>query len=237
MNKSYIELLDKFRDKENIFILGAGPSLWANMQVPFFHQLREYGIVICVNSAIMAFEEPNFWISTDSLCLRWSWFSGYIRKSNCIKIVRSSWLDKHKEEIEGFYIFEPRKTKEDEINFDGKGLMYCNGTNAAIDLGIRLLEKLIGVKRIFILGLDHGTIEGKHHFWEFLDKKNQPTQNKPAQGNWKKQKSVFSIHLQSYKALKKFAEYKNVEVYNCNENSKVEIFQKIKFEEIEKYLK
>ena len=97
MNKSYTELLNKFEDKENIFILGAGPSLFSCMKNnSFFSKLKEYGIVICVNSAIMAIEEPHYWVSTDSLCLRWSWFSEYVRKSNCIKIVRSSWLDKHK---------------------------------------------------------------------------------------------------------------------------------------------
>ena len=180
----------------------------------------------------MAENEPDFWISTDSLCLRWSWFSEYVRKSKCIKIVRSSWLEKHKEEIDGFYIFEPRKTKESEIDIEDLGLCYSNSLSASIDFSL----KLGGAKRIFVLGLDHNLIKGKHHFWQNYLLKNWPIQNKPAQGGWSTQRSVFPIHLQSYKALKEFAEYKNAEIYNCNPNSHVKVFKKIKFEEIENYL-
>ena len=229
MNKSYTELLNKDYG-ENCFILAAGPSLYEISKNSFFPKLKKYGTVICVNSSIIAFNEPDYWISTDALTLRWSWYN-LVRKSKSIKIVRSSWLNKHKDEIEGFYVFNPRNTPEDEIDFEDTGLMYCNSTNAAIDFGIKC-----GVKKIFIMGLDHNLIDSKHHFWQFLPLREWPIQNKPAQGGWSTQRKVFPIHLQSYKALKKFAEYKNCEIFNCNIESNVKVFKKIRFEEIEKII-
>ena len=222
---TYTQLIDKNKG-ENCFILGAGPSLFSNMNNYLFYDLKKHGIIITVNSAILACD-PHYWISCDHLCVNWSWWPK-VKNSKCIKIVRNSWL-KYKDDIEGFYIFSPRSTPEDAINFEDEGLMYCNSTNSAIDLGIKF-----GCKNIFILGLDHNAIEGKHHFWQFFEK--PPRQIRPAQGPWPQQKNLFPIHLQSYKALKSFAKYKKCEIYNCNPESKVDVFKKIKFEDIEKYL-
>jgi len=223
--KNYTELLGKY-NVNNIFILGAGPSLYFNMQEPFFKELSKYGLIISVNSAILA-GEPHFWISNDSLCMRWSWWKN-VKKSKCIKIVRNSWL-KYKDDIRDFYIFKPRNTPEDVIDFEEKNLCYPCSVSSAIDLSIQLK-----CKNIFVLGLDHKLTEDKHHFWQYF--KNQPRQLKPAQAKWDVQKSVFPIHLKSYKALRGFAEYKNCKIYNCNSDSKVEIFEKIKFKDVEKII-
>lgn len=231
---SYLQLINRHRGSA-AFIFGAGPSLWHNMQNSFFYDLKKYGTIISVNSSIMACKEPNFWISCDSLCMRWSWWP-QVLSSGCIKIVRNSWL-KYKDDIKGFYIFNPRKTPEDRIDYEEQNLMYCNSTNASIDFGIQLVSKNIGSKNIFILGLDHKLLDGKHHFWQFFPKNKQPRQIRPAQARWETQKSVFPIHLQSYKALKEFAEHKNVKIYNCNPESKVEVFEKIKFGDVEKIIK
>lgn len=232
---SYLEIRDKYRGV-SCFIFGAGPSLWSNMHEPFFQEIPKHGITIAVNSAVIAFEnmELNYWISTDSLCLNWSWFSDFLRKSKCTKIVRSSWLKEHKDKIKGFYIFRRRNTPENEIDFKENGLMYCNSTNAAIDFAIQYSNK---IKKIFICGLDHDTIDGKHHFWQFFEKYKQPRQLKPAQGPFSQQQMVFPIHLESYKMLKKFAEHKGIKIFNCNPKSKVNVFEKIKFEEMLKIIK
>lgn len=226
---NYIKLLNK-NNGGNVFILGAGPSLFFNMKNPFFKELKKYGKIICVNSSILAEKNPDFWMSCDHLCVRWSWFS-IVKKAKCFKIVRDSWV-KYKDDTKGFYFFSPRVTPEDQIDLEDDGLMYCNSTNAAIDFGIKC-----DYKNIFILGLDHSTIEGNDHFWQFFNKKSQPRQLKPAQGQWEQQKSLFPIHLQSYKALNKFSEHKNCKIYNCNLKSKVEVFEKINFRDILKIIK
>ena len=234
MNKSYIELLDKDYGTNVAFIVGAGPSLYEISKNSLFYNLKKYGIVICVNSAICAYKEPNFFISNDHLIVRWDYWKT-ILDSKCIKIVRNSWL-KYEDEIEGFYIFEPRSTPEYIVDFNEKSKMcYCSSSVSALDF----LIQCDSVSRIFLLGIDQcKDIETntKRYYWEYYDKENQPRQNILAIPSFEKQSEVFVYNNMAYRALKKFAKYKNVEIYNCNENSKVEEFQKIKFKEIEKYL-
>lgn len=226
---TYTELIDKHKG-ENCFIYGAGPSLFYNMQEPFFKELKNNGIVITVNSAIIAEEEPDFWISNDHLTVNWSWFVK-VRNSKCIKVIRNSWLE-YKQEFDEFYIFKPRETSEDVIDFEENALAYCCSVSSAIDFGIQC-----GCKKIFLLGLDHCEYKGRHHYWQFFSRKNQPRQLKPAQGPFSQQKSLFPIHLKAYKALKGFAEYRGCKIYNCNPDSLVEVFKKIKFKNIEEHLK
>jgi hypothetical protein len=160
----------------------------------------------------------------------WSWWP-QVLNSRCAKIVRNSW-EKYKDDIKGFYIFEPRKTSEDIIDPQDTGLCYSCSVSSAIDFSIKLK-----VKRIFVCGLDHNTIQGKHHFWQFFPKNKQPKQLRPAQENWNVQQKVFPIHLQSYRALEEFARYNGVKIYNCNPDSNVNIFEKIKFEDISTIIK
>ena len=234
MNKeinTYKKLIKKYNgEKKNCFVLGAGPSLYYNMKEKIFSKLSEYGLVICVNSAIMAKKDCDIWISCDSLCRKWSWFPEYVEKSKCIKIVRNSWL-KYKSELEGFLYFSPRPTPEDVINPNDDGLCYASSTPSAIDLSIQC-----GCKKIFILGLDHYGGNGVNHFWHLFPRNKQPRQNKPAQGPWTQQKQVFSFNVQVYEALKNFAKYKNIKIYNCNPISKMNVFERIKFKNMKEYL-
>jgi len=218
---NYIKFINSHKG-ENCFILASGPSLFFAMKNFIFKDIKKYSKIICVNSSILAENNPDYWISCDHLCVRWSWFN-LVKNNNCTRIVRDSWV-KYKDDTEGFYFFSPRKTPEDQIDFNEKRLMYCNSTNASIDFAIQC-----GFKNIFILGLDHKKIENKDHFWQFFHKKDQPKQIKPAQGQWEQQKSVFEIHLKSYNVLNEFANHKKVKIYNCNPDSKVEVFDKIDF--------
>ena len=230
---NYTKFIDKHKG-ENCFILAAGPSLYDCMQSSLFCELKKHGIIVTVNSSIMSccdIDKNFIWISNDHLCVNWSWFS-MVRNSKCIKIVRNSWL-KYKDDIKGFYIFSPRKTPENEIDFDDDGLCYCSSVPTSLDFSIKC-----GFKKIFLLGVDQ--CEDKktkyNHFWQFFPRKDWPKQLRPAQGDWASQKKVFKYNDMAYKALKRFAEYKNCKIYNCNSESKVEVFEKIKFEDIEKYL-
>jgi len=227
---TYLKLLNKY-DNRSCFILAAGPSLYSCMQNSFFKDLQKHGVVITVNSAVMAFPKFDYWISNDSLCRNWSWFS-LVLKGKGIKVVRNSWL-KFKKELDGFLYFMPRSTSEDIINPDDVGLCYCSSVPSSIDLSIQC-----GFKKIFLLGVDQCLDKktNRRYFWEFLEKKSQPKQLRPAIPNFYHQKKVFKYNDMAYKALEKFAEYKNIKVYNCNVDSKVEIFEKIKFKNIERYL-
>jgi hypothetical protein len=225
---TYVKLINKHVG-ETSFIYGAGPSLYHNMQEPIFNSIEFDGITITVNSGVMACPNFNYWISNDSLCRRWSWFE-LVKKGKGIKVVRNSWK-KFEKELDGFLYFKPRPTSEGIINPDDKGLSYCSSVPSAIDLSIQM-----GIKKIFILGLDHKAIDGKDHFWQFFPPKKRPIAKPPAQGPWRQQQTVFPINNLAYKALKKFAEHKEVEIYNCSYKSSVDIFKKIRFKDIKKYL-
>jgi len=224
---TYLKIINDYKDK-NVFILGAGPSLYYCIQDPFFKKLQKYGIVITVNSSIMAFKNCDIFISNDALVRRWSWYS-IITNSKCIKIVRNS-LERYKNELKGFLYFEPRRTKEDKIDFKEQRLCYCSSVPSAVDLAIQC-----SCKNIFLLGVDHNTIEGKDHFWQFFPKNHQPKAHPPAQGPFSQQKTVFPTNVLAYKALEKFAEFKKIKIYNCNINSDIDVFKKIEFKNIKKY--
>ena len=182
----------------------------------------------------MAKKECDIWLSNDYLCTRWTWWQD-VANNNCVKIVRNSWI-KHKDEIKGFdrfYIFKPRPTSEDVVNFEDEGLAYCSSIPSAIDFSIQC-----GFKKIFLLGADHKLDEktGYHHFWQFFPRNKQPKQLKPAQGNWSVQKKVFEYNGLAYRALQKFAIYKKCKIYNCNKDSNVNEFDKIDFNTMKGYI-
>jgi hypothetical protein len=167
--------------------------------------------------------DKRYWISNDALCRRWSWWED-VKKANCTKIVRDSWL-KYADELEDFVYFKPRPTSEGVINPEDRGLSYCSSVPSAIDLAIQM-----GCRNIFVLGLDHNKCGDKTHYWQLLwDEKDWPTQRQPAQQSYEGQKKVFEISLLAYEALYKFAKEKDVHIYNCYPLSEVDVFPKVNF--------
>jgi hypothetical protein len=228
--KNYRELIGKYK-KKNCFILGAGPSLYNSMIDKNFNNILSKGVVIVVNSAILAYKDADVWISNDSLCRHWDYFSG-LKKNKCIKVVRNSWL-KYKDEIKDFYIFEPRKTSEGIIDPLDYGLCFCSSVPTSIDFAIKCR-----FSNIFLLGVDHCKDKktGYDHFWQYFPKEKRPRQIKPAQGPFHIQEKVFPINNMAYEALRGFAECNNVKIHNCNPYSNVNSFEKITFQEIKKLL-
>lgn len=232
---NYTTLINK-HDGENCFILGAGPSLYYNIYHSMFPLLGIYGKIISVNSSVLAWNNFDYWISNDALCRRWDWWRD-VKLGRGIKIVRNSW-EKYKDELDGFLFFEPRPTSEDIVNPDDIGLAYCSSIPSALDLAIQM-----GFKKIFILGLDHTDLEGKQHYWEFWEKRFHPKASSPAQGSWEQRKGVFDINMKAFKALKKFADEKDIGVYNLNcvnkkgqYITKVRTFKRIQMDGLENIL-
>ncbi len=235
--ENYSTLIDKYKDSKKVgFVIGCGPSLHQINRDKYWHSMNEH-IICSVNSSIMLFKwnsnekkENRYWISNDSLCRRWTWWKRVL-KSKCIKIVRDSW-EKYEKELPGFLSFQPRPTKEDTIKPENLGLCYCSSVPTSIDLCIQM-----GLKKIFLLGVDQYAVNGKHHFWQYYPKKHWPKSNPPAQGPWEVQKRTFKYNNMAYKALQKFAEYKKVKIYNCNPKSKVDIFEKINFIDVKEIIR
>ncbi len=235
--KYYTALLEKYKREKIGILLAAGPSLYDLYMSDFYNKIYNH-LVISVNSSIIiapwnkGSDEKRIWISNDALTRKWDYFKK-VKTCKAHKIVRNSWK-KYYDEIPDFYVFKPRKTSEDIINYEEKGgLAYCGSTCTALDLLIQ-----IGCEEIYIFGLDHNEgPQGEKHFFEFFDRRDQPTYTSIPHGSWKQRKQVFQINNQSYKALKGFAEYKNCKIYNCSITSKLDVFEKIRFQDAGKKLK
>ncbi len=233
---TYTKLIGKHKG-ENCIILGAGTSLYDLCISNHFKEILNH-VVIFVNSAFIPlskFEldpEKHFFVSTDVLVKRWSYWKD-VKKSNCTKVVRDSWL-KYKDELDGFLYFEPRSTPEDVVDFEeDDGLCFCSSICASLDLAIKL-----GVKNIFFFGVDHcRDSNNRHHYWQLLyDRENWPTANANIYDSWEKQEKVFEYNNMAYKALSKFAKYKNIKIYNCSDISKVTVFDKISIDNVFKMI-
>ena len=222
---TYLSLLNKHKGKLCI-ILGAGPSLNDLCMSSRFADITDH-VVISVNSAFMPlvkFEldpEKHYWVSNDTLCRRWSYWKD-VEKSNCTKVVRNSWK-KYREVMTNTFFFSPRPTLEGKVNPMDVGLCYPFSGVSALDLSLQL-----GCKKIILFGIDQNIIHGKHHFWQLYDRKNRPIDDKPLiVDSWKKQNKVFESNSKSFAALKKFADYKKAEIYNCSSITKVTDFDRI----------
>ena len=165
--------------------------------------------------------EKHYWVSNDTLCRKWSYWED-VEKSKCTKVVRDSWK-KYRKVMTNTLFFSPRPTSESVINPDDKGLCYCSSIPTSIDFALAL-----GCKKIFLFGVDQNDSSGRHHFWQILyDKKNWPTASANIYDSWKKQQKVFEVNNKAYEALRKFADYKKAEVYNCSNMTKVTAFDRI----------
>jgi len=224
--KSYKELIDTYID-ETCFILGAGTSLYEQSSLPSFAKIFDH-VVISVNAGIILCPwkdgEPNkrFWISNDASVRHWS-FWPKVKSSKANRVVRNSW-EKYYEEIKDFYFFPPRPSKEDVMNPGDEGLAYCSSVPSALDLAIQM-----GCKRIYLLGVDHYIVGGKMYFWQYWPKNKQPV---GPFTSLKVQNNIFDINMSAFRALNIFAKNKNVEVFNCSLQSKVDAFKKINLETI-----
>lgn len=222
---TYTELIDKHKG-EVAFVLGAGTSLYDLCISHHFEEILNH-VVISVNSAFMPLAkfkldpEKHYWVSNDTLCRKWSYWKD-VENSKCTKVVRDSWK-KYREAMTNTLFFSPRPTSEDIVNPTDVGLCYCSSIPTSIDLAMAF-----GCKKIILFGVDQNDVNGRHYFWQLLyDRKDRPSASVNIYDSWKKQNKVFKINDKAYKALRKLADSKNVEIYNCSSITKVTAFDKI----------
>lgn len=225
---SYTEFIGK-HEGETAFICGAGTSFLECYKSPRLDEIHDH-VVVSVNSSFIAMPwdsgdpDRRFWISNDALCRWWSYWPR-VRRAKANRIVRDSW-SKYENELGGFHYFWPRPTSENIVNPEDEGLAYCSSIPSGIDLCIQM-----GVKRIFLLGVDQYMCGNKSHFWQYLPKNEQPVRMDRGLAPIEHQRRAFSYNNKAYPALKSFADLEGVVIYNCSHQSKVDVFDKISFEE------
>lgn len=217
---------------ETAFVFGAGPSLYfdyvKNERFAFPHKY----VTLTANSGIMFMPwqegsaSKRYWISNDSLCRKWGYWNK-VKTAKAIKIVRDSW-SKYADELTDFLYFSPRPTSEGKINPEDTGLAYCSSIPSGVDLCLQM-----GCKTIYLIGVDHYMYEGKSHAWQFLPDSEWPKGWLPLLAPQSQQKEVFfNYNNLAFNALKKFADYKEAKIINCNPKSKVEYFEKQPLEKV-----
>jgi len=226
--------LKNLHENEKCFVIGAGPSLYG-----LDSSVLEKHVVIAVNSSVVIFKwckgEPDrrFWVSNDTLCMRWDYFWTQVLRAQCNRVVRTSW-SRYDKKIEGhgFRYFRPRKSGADDgksLSASDGGLCSISSVPTSIDLAI-----LLGCKKIFLLGVDHKMLNAKSHFWQFWPVKKWPKRKdrnrffRPEQSH---QTAVFEKNMAVYKALDIYAKENGVEIYNCTKRSVIKSFPKITLDE------
>ena len=230
--KSYIEISNEEIEGNPGFVVGAGPSL-SRLNISSIFNYT----VFSVNSSIILMpwdfgcKDNRFWVSNDSLCMKWSYWRDVV-SSNCHKIVRTSWL-KYFKNVKDFYFFHPRTTSEGVVDSDDDGLAYCSSIPTALDLAIKM-----GVNPIFLIGVDQNFFKNHSgtHFWHDLPLEKRPKSEYGGAPPKTAQAKTFLYNNLAYKALAEFAKNKDVRVFNCNLRSKVKEFKKIDFKDYKKYI-
>ena len=213
------------------FIIGAGPSV-AFLDLSQIHD----HLVIAVNSAAMLMPwlkkgKGRFWISNDSLVIKWSYFKTHIEPFSCVKLIRTSWA-KHARYLKGkgYRYFRARERGYDQpIDDSDAGLTGVSSVPTAIDLAI-----LLGAQQVYLLGVDHKMVQNKSHFWQFWHRSKWPQRvdkSKNYRPEQKHQHEIFEKNLVAFEHLNNYAQAQGVDIYNLNKSSAVKVFPKIRFEE------
>lgn len=231
--KPYTDLTDlaDIHTGRKCFVCGAGPSL-AFLNLSKIHN----HVVIATNSAMMLMPwaegdpDSRYWISNDTLCLKWSYFWKDVLRSNCHKIVRTSWRKRDDElHKHGFRYFAPRESQKIPLENSGKSLCYESSVPSAIDLAL-----LMGCKEIYVLGMDHKMLHGNSHYWQFWPKEKWPQRSdkgknfRPEQNH---QLRVFQENKKVYIALDELSKRLGAQIYNCSNISTITTFPKITLEQ------
>jgi hypothetical protein len=175
-------------------------------------------------------EEGRFWVSNDALCLRWSYWDK-VKASFCNIVVRDSW-EKYSDILpKRVKYFSPRS--ENIITDESEnGLCYCSSVPTCIDMAIGF-----GFKCIYLFGVDHD-IDNNGYFWSSWEERDKPMQVVDYKGDRKfntkplalvqprdQRLSVWNENIHCFDALQKYADIKNVKIFNMNKNSKIKSFE------------
>lgn len=117
-----------------------------------------------------------------------------------------------------------------------EGLAYNSSVPTSIDLAIKL-----GFKNIYLLGIDHHSVNGKTHFWQFMNKSEQPKE-KVVSGDRNimlppmrimqpenLQKNAWNMNIEVFKSIKEYAKLNGANIYNVQEGDSCIPFDKVNF--------
>jgi hypothetical protein len=95
----------------------------------------------------------------------------------------------------------------------------------------------MGLKNIYLLGIDQQIVGTRTHFWTYWPPHKQPKAQPWFMTPYEQQEKVFDINVLAYTALREFALHKGATILNCNPDSKLDVFDKIPFGDVVEQLK
>ncbi len=229
---NFRNLCQKEFDGAECCILGAGPSL-SNASADFICSMPCFA----VNSAILYVKWLNgegknrFWVSNDSLCLRWNYWD-IVKKSNCNIVVRDSWCKYQSILPENYHMFYPRKKNYDFEYSISDELCFCSSVPTCIDMAIGF-----GFKKIYIFGVDHNESNCGYFWstWKDSDKPKQVIDFQGARNFFTKplalqqpidqRLEVWRENMKCFSFLNDVAKQRGITIVNMNPESKVKNFR------------
>ncbi|MFF2877275.1 6-hydroxymethylpterin diphosphokinase MptE-like protein [Gottfriedia sp. NPDC057991] len=223
--KSHFEKLKNIKNKhlgERCFIVATGPSL----KIEDLEKLRGE-ITFSMNSICLAFEETN-WRPTyyGIQCI-----GNYLRFEEDIKDLDSECkfigepISKHKEIPEEFYVY-PMNMLNHYVLHNKYNTKFSDDAFAVVYDGYSIAYSLLqiavymGFKEIYLLGADcNYSSDLNHHFknYDCFD----PTY------------SVAGIKMiHAYKKAKKYADFKNVKIFNATRGGMLEVFERVDLDDV-----
>jgi len=228
---------------DRIVIIGAGNSIRPELKNGLWNKLGNE-ITFALNDVIYFFE-PTIPIFVD-----WYWYKARAKKLEEYDLVIGKWDIKigsrfHEcDEVgKNIILLQPSNNEYQGIK------SWKNGFYSGVLCGCFALTLAIclGFKEIYLLGYDFGEINGKTHFYQKEDLKDQKIGIIKEKGSvdrcgiGKDKKGNYRTGVYNNNAIKYFEPYKEVskeiKIFNVSVNSRINIFPKITYEEFYQKLK
>lgn len=222
---------------ETCFIIGNGPSLSANdLELLYEKKIPTFAF----NRIYLIFNQtqwrPTYYVSQDEKTLK-----------NCASQVESMDLkDKfiplfirfyHQVEITGAHYFYLKSSNTDypELTDDISSFIGYT-TTVAVTAG--QMAAYMGFRKIYLLGVDHSFSTYQNDKGEILQDKNAKDYFTDAYNPDKAELYIPNIDAstRAFISLKQYCDMHGIEVYNATRGGKLEVFPRVSFEEIIKFI-
>lgn len=238
--------LKNIHTRDRCFIIGLGASI-KEQDLTLLKDEIVIGVSSLFNHKDLSAIQPNYYV----LSPVFEYHSKYVKKENFIKWLRAmdSALDDNvimfihigdKKYIEEYNIFSNKKIYWDQyIGWDGEDIndisLDAIPNISSVSETALSIALYLGFKEIYMLGFDHSWYEGVYHYFD--DKKVHQYFGK-TQHDIKKEHNFDSeshmiSHAKMFNKYKKLYNFKkNIFNANANQNTYVDTFPKVKYEDL-----
>jgi len=206
-------------------ILGSGPSI---LSVDL--SLLKHFVTFAVNGSILAYPQSDYFVSDDSDCVNWSYFSHELRESKAKALLYEDKFESIKNIFGKRTVYFRHRTgynvtdKYEHENPPNRILQCRTSIGSAMHIA-----HIMGCKPLILVGIDCARLSGKRWFWEF------PPYQRPKRLDGRvpdkyrrfRDSDVDLVEILDYWQAQGTEFLKKTVVYNASPLSRVRVFQKI----------